>query len=95
MANNSLTFNAIHVRASPPTYRNSSPSCEGILVGDEADQVLQVSLGRVCIDPQLKNVIASSHTRDCFFWFAAHFWQPQSSYFYTESRTVVFSKVHV
>jgi len=51
MEKNFLTFNAMHVRASPPTYRNSSASCECILVGDEADQVLQVNRGRVFIDP--------------------------------------------
>ena len=39
---NPLTFIAIHFRASAPTYRNNSPSCECILVGDEADQLLQV-----------------------------------------------------
>ena len=51
MEENSLTFNATNVRVSPPTYRNSSASCECILVGDEADQVLQVNRGRVFIDP--------------------------------------------
>ena len=46
-----LTLNAIHVDTSPPTYRNTSPSCECVVVGDEADQVLQVNRDRVCIDP--------------------------------------------